>query len=412
MLINFSVKNYKSFKEKTTLNFIASSIKGNDSSNIITKNKLKILKSIAVYGPNASGKSNLLDAIVLMRWLVINSSKNTQANEKIDVNPHRLNPDTENEPSEFEAEFQIGKVRYRYGFSADKLQIHKEWLFEQKKTKEYPCFLRKEQEIKVWDRFKEGKSLEDKTRKNALFVSVVSQFNGLISNKVINWFNNITPIQGLNPDDFLYYSKTIEFLIDEETGPAIKKLITNADFGIQDIRFNPNNVDEIKEMSTKHNDQNVEEVYGVVETIHHKYDNNGLRIGQTVFNLDKDESEGTKKFFSIIGLIYESIINDKIVIIDELDARFHTLLTLSIVQIFNSELNTNSQLLFTSHDTNLIRKDLLRRDQLFLVEKNQYSASDLKSFVEFKPRKDAALEKKYLDGDFGGIPIIESLIEV
>jgi len=416
MILKFSVSNYKSFKEKKTISFIASSVTGLEETNIVTTNKLDILKSVAVYGPNAGGKSNLLGALVFMRWFIINSSKNTQAKEPIEVDPFRLNSESEQEASFFEIEFFIENRRYRYGFKSDQNNIIAEWLLESVKTKEYPCFLRQDQEFKIWDRFKEGRKLEEKTRPNALFISVVAQFNGEKANSIINWFTEVTPIHGLNTSVAGYSSKTIELLLDKKHRETIKQLIIKADFGIEDVDFLEYDIEEIKKNLPSDKIQEFKDLYeesiiGTVNTYHKKYDGSLKYIGQEKFNLDKEESDGTKKYFNIIGVMYDAIINNKIIIVDELNARLHTLLSLSIIQMFNSLKNKTGQILFVSHDTNLMRKDLFRRDQINFIEKDFYGASDITSLVEYKSRKESPIEKNYLEGKYGGIPIVDNLLE-
>jgi len=417
MIIKFSISNYKSFKDKKTLSFIPSSITGLEEENIIRTKKLDLLKSVGLYGPNAGGKSNLLDGLIFMRWYIINSSKNTQANEAIDVDPFRLNSSSENEPSFFEVEFLIKNTRYRYGFEANKEEIVTEWLFESLKTKEYPCFLRNKQEIKIWERFKEGKKLEDKTRANALFISVVSQFNGKKASLIVDWFFQLTPVHGLNTSLSNYSSKTIELLLDKDHRNKLKELILKADFAIEDIEFIEMDKEQIRSSLSKDKLAAFNKRYdmmttiGRVNTSHSKYDAHLNKIGIEIFNLEQEESEGTKKFFNIMGFLYDAITEGKIIVMDELNARFHTFLSMSILQLFNSKKNINGQIVFVSHDTNLMRNTLLRRDQIYFVEKDSYGSSNLYSLVEYKSRKEAPIEKNYLEGKFGGIPMIDALVD-
>lgn len=415
MLINFSLSNYKSFKDKATLSFVASSIKGHEETHIIDSARLPLLKSVAVYGVNASGKSNFLKGLVFMRWFVINSSKETQAKESIDVDPFRLNSSTESAPSEFEVEMLINKVRYRYGFRTDNKRILAEWLFEGTKNKEYPCFLRIEQDFKLWKRFEEGEKLESKTRDNALFLSVVSQFNGKKSQNIVNWFSNLSPVHGLDLPGRGYFEKTIDLMLNKEHAPFVKDLIKKADFGIDDISINEFDLLEIGNEYFKVEVERLKTDFGVnlktINTHHKKFDENGNYLESIKFNLNKEESEGTKKFFSVIGFMYEAVKTGKIIIMDELDSRLHTLLCTAIIEMFNSESNLKGQLLFTTHDTNLMSQDLLRRDQIYRVEKNDFGASNLRSIVEYKPRNDTPIEDKYLDGRYGGIPFVQDFTE-
>src|SRR5580698_8533554 len=149
MLIYFKVGNYKSVKDPITLNFNAAAISEHTESNVIDEEGSPLLKSILLYGPNASGKSNILDAFVLFRWLINNSATDKQGNEAIDVQPFELSTSTENKPSFFEASFALGSLKYRYGFEVDRERVHKEWLLEAKVTKEYPIFLRIGEEFEI-----------------------------------------------------------------------------------------------------------------------------------------------------------------------------------------------------------------------------------------------------------------------
>lgn len=417
MIIKFSISNYKSFKDKKTLSFIPSSITGLEEENIISTKKLDLLKSVGLYGPNAGGKSNLLTGLIFMRWYVLNSSKNTQVNEAIDVDPFRLNSSSEHEPSFFELEFLIETTRYRYGFEATQKEIVTEWLFESLRTKEYPCFLRNKQDIKIWDRFKEGKRLEDKTRSNALFISVVSQFNGKKASAILDWFTQLLPVHGLNTSISDYSSKTIELLLDKAHTDKLKGLIRKADFAIEDIDFIEMDKEQIRNSLSKDKLQEFNERYdmttiiGRVNTYHNKYDAHLNKIGMEIFNLEQEESEGTKKFFNIMGFLYDAITKGRIIVMDELNARFHTFLSMSILQMFNSKKNIKGQILFVSHDTNLMKNSLTRRDQIYFVEKDIYGSSNLYSLVEYKSRKASPIEKNYLEGKFGGIPMIEALAD-
>ena len=177
MIIYFKVANFKSIKDALTLNFNAASISEHPESNVIDHEKLSLLKSLLLYGHNASGKSKILDAILFFKWFINNSATEKQSNEAIMVEPFAFNESTAGQPSFFEISFVIDKIKYRYGFEADKQSIRKEWLLESKFRKEYPVFMRINQKIEVdYKRF-DAENLEKRTRKNALFLSVASQWN-------------------------------------------------------------------------------------------------------------------------------------------------------------------------------------------------------------------------------------------
>ena len=202
MFIQFTVSNFLSIKEAVTLNMTAVSTIKEFGDNIITTDKANLLKSAAIYGANASGKSKLLMALNFFESFVINSSRETQVNDKINVSPFRLNPSYLNSPSSFEISFINEDVKYRYGFELDEKKIHTEWLFATAKVKEVPLFIRQEQKFEIHKEFKEGKGIGDKTRTNALFISVVAQFNGELATSILQWFKRFNIISGMEDESY------------------------------------------------------------------------------------------------------------------------------------------------------------------------------------------------------------------
>lgn len=416
MIIYFKVANYKSIKEPVTLNFNASSISEHIDSNLINHEKLTLIKSLVLYGHNASGKSKLLDALVYFKWFINNSATEKQSSEKIDVEPFELNEASAKRPSFFEMSFVIGKLKYRYGFEADRGTIHKEWLLESKATKEYPIFLRINQKFQVdHKRFGNSEDLEKRTRKNALFLSVASQWNVSKAQKIDEWINSIFTVHGM--EDNMYRAFTIDLLKDSKYAKLINSFIKKADLGINsidvvDIPLKVEDIikrvpDELKDYFKKSfKDQSEKAVFA----IHTKYNDNNEIVGNVPMLLDKSESEGTKKYFNIIGLLVTALLESRVVVIDEFDARLHTLLTKAILKLFNSSIiKSNAQLIVASHDTALLDREILRRDQIYFIEKNSYGASSAVSLVEYKSRKDSPIDKNYLEGKFGAIPFIEDL---
>lgn len=399
MLIYFKIANYKSIKDPIELNFNASSISEHTHSNVIEEEAMPLLKSIVMYGPNASGKSKILDAFEFFRWFIINSAIETQRNESINVEPFLLSKETIDKPSFFEASFIIGEIKYRYGFEASKDQVHKEWLLESKATKEYPVFLRINEDFQIEKkRFPNADGLEKRTRKNALFLSVASQWNVKKAEQVNEWFANIYSIHGLA--DEAYKEHTIDLLKTDAFADLINRFVQKVDLGIQNVEYAGISLGEFKK------DREEIDVFAV----HNSFNAKGEIEGQVAFDLYEKESEGTKKYFNLIGVFISAILESRLVIMDEFDARFHTLLSKSILKLFNSsEIISKSQLLVASHDTALLDRDLLRRDQIYFVEKNGFGATEITSLVEYKPRKESPYDKNYLDGKYGAIPFINDL---
>jgi len=382
MIINFSFQNFKSFKEKTVLSFIASSLSGHEKTNLIYSQKIKLLKSLLVYGANASGKSNLLEAFKVMNYHIFKSNILVKT---IFPEPFLLNSSTEGEPSSFEVEILIASKHYRYGFLIDKEIVHGEWLFVRYKTKEYPLFVRKKKEFKIWDGFSEANGLEERTRMDALFLTIAASFNVKVANELVNWFENILIIDGTKSATLGKLSQ--ELLSNKKERKYVIDLMRKADVNIEDLEY-----------SSESN-----QVYAV----HKKYDANNKQVGHKSF-LIEDESAGTEKYFNMIGALILALKKHQLVLIDEIATQLHPNLVKAIIKLFNSE-KSLAQLLATTHDVSQLNQEYLRRDQIYFIEKDVYESSILYSLAEFKTRKSEALQKNYLNGKYGAIPFIESL---
>jgi len=422
MLIGFSVGNYKSFKETVTLSMVDSSIteeeKELDTNNVFEVNrKLKLLKTAAIYGANASGKSNLIAAINFMKWLVLNSSKETQVSEAIDIEAFRLSTETEKEPSFFEIVFLLEDKTFRYGFEVNAREVVSEWLFQADDSEEKMLFER-DFDNYILDHFPEGQGISDKTRSNALFLSVVAQFNGKISGKILLWFSKtLQLISGLQ--DRQYRKETLESLENAGHRHDIIEFIKKLDLGILDIVRVNTSVFSISDNTAKYGDLYSSlypnsQIKTTVYTSHPKYDADGKQTSMELFDLEKHESEGTNKLFALAGILLDTLRTGKVLLIDELDARLHPLITRELICLFNSnETNPhNAQLIFTTHDTNLLSSKTFRKDQIWFTEKDNKGATDLYSLVEYKVGKNASFERDYMIGKYGAIPFIGNFKEL
>ena len=416
MLIYFKVGNFRSIKEPVTLQFSAAPVSEHPDSNVVNNGGMSLLKSVLLYGHNASGKSNVLSAIVFFKWLITNSATEKQGNEPIAVEPFELSKVTEHAPSFFEASFQLDAIRYRYGFELDKEKIQKEWLLESTATKEYPVFLRIGDEFQLTEkRFKNAKGLDKRTRKNALFLSVASQWNVAKAEQINNWFDSIYAVHGLMDNNYKWL--TINLLENKRYTQLINAFIQKADLGINTLGVTdiPVTVDKMvknmpDEMRNYFKDRLKDSEEKAVFAYHNKYDENDNIVESVPFLMDEKESEGTMRFFNLIGVFITAIQQNRLVIIDEFDARFHTLLSKSILKLFNSAvIKSKAQLLIASHDTALLDRNILRRDQVYFVEKSIYGATQITSLAEYKPRKETPYDKTYLEGKYGAIPLIDDL---
>jgi uncharacterized protein len=411
MIIEFSVANYLSYKERVFFSMVASNDDSLQENNVFEVGNINLLKSAAIYGANASGKTKLFDAISLMKRMVLSSSKDTQANEEIDVEEFKLSSECDGKPSLFEMVFFHNNMKYRYGFEVDTKKVHSEWLFCTQNKKELEFFTRDGQNFSIKQKhFKEGIDLLTKTRENALFLSACAQWNGEISKSILSWFRLIRVVHaGTIPS----LAVTVSSMDDLDEKRRIMELTRFADPHIEYLEGKktkwtvddlpeemPN---EVKNAIIKDAPLNIE-----IKTTHKKYGKNNEEIDTVIFDLEENESSGTQKFLALIGPILRTIKAGGIFIIDELNARLHPLLAESIISLFNSSINKrNAQLIFTSHDTNLLSNKIFRRDQIWFTEKNQYGVSDLYSLAELQGiRKESLFNKDYILGKYGAIPFI------
>jgi uncharacterized protein len=394
MLLEFTVGNYLSFKDKKTLSLEATAIKEFED-NVFNVGGYKLLRSAVIYGANSSGKSNLLKALNTMREIVINSA-NKSSTDEIDTVPFLLSTETENQPSFFEVLFLIDGIRYRYGFELNRKYVHAEWLFERKgSNKEKALFVREKDTIEITNNFNEGKGLEERTRANALFLSVVDQFNGTLSKKIIFWFKNQLIVSGLQHEKNRDLNDV--FLKESIIAIWIENFLSTLGLGFEELAL-------IETENSKN----------YIATYHNKYNKAGNILGKHEFRLLEQESAGTNKLVDIAGHIGVALLAGRLTVIDELDAKLHPLLTIAIVKLFNSpEHNSkNAQLIFATHDTNLLNYGCFRRDQIYFTEKDRFEATDLCSLVEYKEpdgtkvRNDRSYEKDYIAGRYGAIPFI------
>lgn len=418
MLIEFSVSNFLSFKDKISLSLIKSALKDKkiDSENNFTKLpelNTEILNSAVVYGANASGKSNLVEALHFFKSFISSSAASIEA-EGIDFRNFELSNDTEALPSEFEIVFVTSEHQYTYGFQINKTHVHAEWLYQRElkpRAKEIELFYREQQNFNdIHEKFVISKELLEKNmiRPNALLLTVSAQFNNSVSQEIVKWLSRLNVISGNR--DRLYSGYTLRRLKEPLMAELILKMTQFADLGIDDLKLTSSGGDEesFSNFDGTKSNSSKDKKREVLNSFHAKYDSDLKQSGLTSFNFFEDESEGTIKYFSLAGPIIDTLEKGQILFIDELDSKLHPLLTQSIISLFNNKKSNpnNAQLVFTTHDTNLLSAHIFRRDQIWFVQKNRYGSSELYSLADYKVRNDASFEKEYLSGKYGAIPII------
>ncbi|HXH99150.1 MAG TPA: ATP-binding protein [Sphingobacteriaceae bacterium] len=418
MIVEFTVGNFLSFNKKRKLNFRAKGI-SELKKNITSIEKL--VRSAVIYGANSSGKSNLISAIQTMKDMVLSSVKLNDT-EELEYKPFLLSSDSEEKPTYFEIIFLIEGKKYRYGFEYNLFQIIEEWLFEISPTKdERPLFLRTLDGIGVTDKFKEGKGKEVSTNDNRLFISLVAQLGGSVSKKIIEWFDTgYNVISGLDHNDYKGY--TNRMLHKKLTGcDESLNFFKTLKLGFKDLlaseaEFDPSEVPD--DMPKQLKSKIIKELTGqkrvTLDATHNKFDKNGNIVGEVFWDRDDNESQGTNKIIDLSGPIFDTLALGKLLVIDELDAKLHPLITTHIVNLFNDPKKNfnNAQLLFATHDTNLLSSELFRRDQIWFTEKDRLEQTDLYSLYNFnlpdgtKVRNDGNFEKNYIRGRYGAIPFI------
>lgn len=420
MLIQLSFKNFKCFKEEVKLSLIASNYDKStrEADNIFTIDKfdLKLLKSAVVYGANASGKTKLIEALSFMKRFILDSSKEGQIDQPINVFPFALSNETENAPSVFEIIFIHKNIMYRYGFEVDKNIIHAEWLYQRSNVREVELFYREEQDFSQVDKkFKVHDLIKnDRIRPNALLLSVAANWNDKIAKNIFDWFNTLNIISGLDDKAYKGYSMG-RIKNNKKTKKEVLNFLSAADLGITDIdieflNFNdlPKELDNLRKILAENKEEDAQIMSGI-KTYHKKYDANNLSKTLIEFSLEKNESSGTKKYFALSGPILETLMNGEILIVDELANKLHPNLTCKLMELFNSKEHNpkNAQLIFNTHDTNLLSSGIFRRDQIWFTEKDRYGASTMYSLANFKNvRKEDNFEKNYVRGKYGAVPYL------
>jgi len=393
MLIELKIKNFLSFKDETRFLMTAvKSFKEHLQENIIeTEREFDLLKSSAIYGINGGGKSNFMYAINVMTNVIFNSYSNSLVKE--DNRPDqryqfKLNSETENANTMFEVSFLIDSNIYRYGFEINGYEIKKEWLYR-KIEREVPLFIRNA-DSSIFDineeSFEEGIKYKEDVNSNVLFISHLAQNNQKISRLIFNWFSNVNVISGVHEQN---YDKFTAKLLGSDKN--FKKWATSV------LRYL-----EISNIEAGEKD-------GEIITHHNRFDKDNLLINTVPFTAIM-ESEGTKKLIHILGPIYDSLRNGKVLFIDEFDSKLHPNLSKKLIDFFNKLNVKNAQVIISGHDTNLLDKEIFRRDQIWFVDKDQFGASELYSLSEFNAktvRNTSAFDKKYLDNDFGASDTIE-----
>ncbi len=423
MLIEFTVKNYRSIKEEQVFSMVKAKGDELEETNTFISDATigtPLLRSAVIYGANAAGKSNLIRALMDMESIVRNSASKSQDGDLLQVTPFLFDDVTIDEPTEFEMVFISEGIKFQYGFAATENQILEEWLIAYPKTRPQRWFSRvfdtntNEYDYKFSDYLLGAKSVwQNATRKNALFLSTAVQLNSEQLKPAFNWFK-----EKLRPSNIAGWGPGFTASLCEKTKTKNKILsfLQSADFDIHDIeieteKFDPNSLPDdfpetlkeklIKEMKGK-------EVIDI-KTVHK------TKSGKLIPLDFSDESDGTQKFFSFAGPWIDILEKGYVLIIDELHDNLHPKMVKYLVNLFhdNKTNPNNAQLIFTTHETSILNQEVFRRDQIWFCEKNQSQETTVYPLTDFSPKKDREnLELGYLSGRYGALPFIKAFKEI
>jgi AAA15 family ATPase/GTPase len=422
MLIEFRVSNYRSIGDDQIISLIPSPKQKDFESNIIVQDNYSILNCLAFYGPNSSGKSNVLRAFELFdRFLYLSTQTNSTA--KLPYDPFLLREGYNEKPCMMEMTFLIEGSRYRYGFEFKKDKVTEEWLYRKKIGREVELFLREGDTIEVFSSLKASQKIIDAaieaTRDNALFLSFCDLFNIDEAKLIFKWFDKFIYVDGL--DTSREAIQTIRLLENEKYKTQITEYLDILNLGINDLQidkkeFDPSELPENLSDATKNS--LLRELGGKtgvkVNAVHSFYGLSGeLTDKKVAWPLEQRESEGTKKAFHFSGPVLYTLINGGVLIVDEIEAKMHPLITLNTIKLFLDKKTNpkNAQIIFATHDTNILHYAKLRRDQINFVEKNHWESTEIFALSDFrykndnlKERHDIDKEKRYLEGRYGAIP--------
>lgn len=429
MLLEFKVSNYRSIGEEQTISLIPAPKQKDHLENILSKGRYQALNAISLYGPNGGGKSNILRAMSLLDRLVHISAR-ASSTASLPYDPFLLREGWENKPTTFEISFVIEEYRYRYGLEFTAIEIKKEWLFRKSVGREVNLFEREGEIIDVGPGFNGSKKIIDAaieaTRTNALFLSTCDILNVDEAKSIMQWFKYFKMVDGLNTEDDV---QTVSLAVNSSYKDKIRKYLTSIGLGLYDIEVSTKDFEESQLPESLDENMRIQlsrQLMGTksysVNAMHQTYKSDGSLSDKLVnWDFNEKESAGTQKAFKLSGPVLWALANGGVLIIDEIEAALHPIMTLTTIELFLNKVSNpnNAQLIFATHDTNLLSYSNLRRDQICFAEKNRWESTEIYSLSDFvyfgekngefkseKERPDTDKEKRYFEGRYGAIPAL------
>ncbi|MCA9397510.1 AAA family ATPase [candidate division WWE3 bacterium] len=407
-IIEFSVENWGPFKDKAVFSMSARKSDGHT----FCSNGENLLKTSLIFGPNASGKSSLLDALYVMKQAIIYSANTTENGEEAKRIVHRPflgSRSSIEQPTKYEIIFSVENPQekdngvYKYSFSVLQDAVTEEILAEiNTKGTEKLLIERTVDKVETSDEFREVSNFiknQSDLRKDTLFLSFLAQLNNNFAVTILDFFRNVNVISGIHN---FYVNYTIKkFQEDESFRKKVLEYLREADFCIKDAEVRTTEADDSTGKMRK---------FLNIFFSHPVFGKDNKEVHNFELPLES-ESDGTNSFFQILGPILDTLEKGKILFIDELDNSLHPLLTRFIVDLFDSEVVNvnNAQLVATTHDTSLLSNKRMIKDQFWFTEKDNYGSAKLFSLAEFAGsdlRNDSEYSKKYLEGRFGALPVV------
>ena len=386
MLLQFSITNHRSIKETAIISMKAAADKTMKEVLISPDGKKELVPVMAIYGANAAGKSNVIHALLLMREMVCGSYAKPLKGAELPYEPFAF-VDGQTEPTTFEIIYYYESIKYAYGFSFDKDRIISEYLYHWPNGREALVFSREKDEYEFRESIQEHLTLAGRTSENRLYLTSSNEWNCAQTEKAYLWFQK--NLRGLIATGVSNES-TIDAIRKGGDGKQrILKEMMLADLGICNVELS----------GTKEKP--------IISTVHQLTDDSGEKKQYTL--LLGQESVGTQRFFSRIGLWMDALNSGAVLVVDEIEASMHPLLTRHLIEMIQDQTTNqnHAQLIFTTHDTGLLDLKLLRRDQIWFAEKDEKTMqTDIYALTEFSPRKEENIARGYLQGRYGAIPFI------
>ncbi len=427
MLVSFSFGNYKSFKDENTISLVAEIADANNEYSVSTPFEYSVLKTAAVYGANASGKSKLFDAMAFFRSVV----RPPQNAKKIPVfdfwknkyDTFRLSTKSVEKSSFFEVVFILDEIQYRYGLELNAKGILEEWLY--RKNERETLILSRIVDEDGSLKMKIGKTfINAKVYANVVgagmvsadvpLLTILATFNDTLSKEIVNWFGQMKIISANE------LVAPIEALMEENSKKEIINFMRAFDFNIEDFamhEISPESIPE-KMKSIIGEDALKGPVYDGVSTTHRLYNELYEKVGTRQFMMEVDESFGTNRLLRLSWSILRALKEGYTLLIDEIDSGLHPFIVSTIISLFY-QTNNRAQLIVNTQNSSLLaypigyednnkdKKYLFRKDQIYIVNKNRYGESNVYPITHFQRNIRTSMEKMYLDGKFTGVPYVE-----